>query len=61
MVAEAYLLPLPTADPGTWALMSPAQVMSPTPGFPRPQSGGEAPRVLPWAHHVHIHDASREW
>ena len=26
MVAEAYLLPLPTADPGTWALMSPAQV-----------------------------------
>ena len=22
MVAEAYLLPLPTADPGTWALMS---------------------------------------
>ena len=24
MVAEAYLLPLPTADPGTWALMSPA-------------------------------------
>ena len=26
MVAEAYLLPLPTADPGTWAPMSPAQV-----------------------------------
>ena len=26
MVAEAYLLPLPTADPGTWAHMSPAQV-----------------------------------
>ena len=26
MVAEAYLLPLPTADAGTWALMSPAQV-----------------------------------
>ena len=26
MVAEAYLLPLPTADPGTWDLMSPAQV-----------------------------------
>ena len=32
-----------------------------TPGFPRPQSGGESPRVLPWAHHVHIHDASPEW
>ena len=28
MVAEAYLLPLPTAHPGTWALMSPAQVRS---------------------------------
>ena len=26
MVAEAYLLPLPTANPGTWAPMSPAQV-----------------------------------
>ena len=26
MVAEAYLLPLPTADPGSWAPMSPAQV-----------------------------------
>ena len=26
MVAEAYLLPLATADPGTWAPMSPAQV-----------------------------------
>ena len=26
MVAEAYLLPPPTADPGTWATMSPAQV-----------------------------------
>ena len=26
MVAEAYLLPLLTADPGTWAPMSPAQV-----------------------------------
>ena len=26
MVAESYLLPLPTADPGTWAPMSPAQV-----------------------------------
>ena len=26
MVAEAYLLPPPTADPGTWAPMSPAQV-----------------------------------
>ena len=26
MVAEAYLLPVPTADPGTWAPMSPAQV-----------------------------------
>ena len=25
MVAEAYLLPLPTADQGTWAPMSPAQ------------------------------------
>ena len=25
MVAEAYLLPLPTADPGSWAPMSPAQ------------------------------------
>ena len=32
-----------------------------TPDFPRPQSGGESPRVLPWAHHVHIHDASPEW
>ena len=31
-----------------------------TPGFPRPQAGGESPRVLPWAHHVHIHDASSE-
>ena len=28
MVAEAYLLPLPTADPGTLALMSPAKVRS---------------------------------
>ena len=26
MVAEVYLLPLPTAYPGTWAPMSPAQV-----------------------------------
>ena len=26
MVAEGYLLPLPTAEPGTWAPMSPAQV-----------------------------------
>ena len=26
MVAEAYLLPLPTADPGTWAPISPARV-----------------------------------
>ena len=26
MLAEVYLLPLPTADPGTWAPMSPAQV-----------------------------------
>ena len=26
MVAEAYLLPQPTADPGPWAPMSPAQV-----------------------------------
>ena len=26
MVAEAYLLPLPTAHPGTWALVSPAKV-----------------------------------
>ena len=32
-----------------------------TPGFPRPQAGGETPRVFPWAHHVHIHDASPEW
>ena len=28
MVAEVYLSPLPTADPGTWAPMSPAQVRS---------------------------------
>ena len=31
------------------------------PGFPRLQAGGESGRVLPRAHHVHIHDASPEW
>ena len=30
-------------------------------GFPKPQTGGESPRVLPRAHHVDINDASPEW
>ena len=32
-----------------------AKIHQATPSFPRPADWGESPRVLPRAHHVHIH------
>ena len=62
-VAVAYTANIVvTRQPG-WSLWSRAttRIHQATPSFPRPQAGGESPRVFPRAHHVHIHDASPEW
>ena len=62
-VAVAYTANIGVTRRPRWSHRSKATTKShqATPGFPRPQAGGEFPRVLPWAHHVHIHDASPEW
>ena len=62
-VAVAYTANIGVTRRPRWSHRSKATTRThqATPGFPRPQSGGESPRVLPWAHHVHINDASPEW
>ena len=61
-VAVAYTANIGVTRRPRWSHRSKAttKIHQATPGFPRPQARGESPRVLPWAHHVHIHDASPE-
>ena len=60
--AVAYTANIGVTRRPRWSHRSKAttKIHQATPGFPRPRSGGESPRVLPWAHHVHIHDADQE-
>ena len=53
-VAVAYTANIGVTRRPRWSHRSKAttKIHHATPGFPRPQSGGESPRVLPWAHHV---------
>ena len=62
-VAVAYTANIGVTRRPRWSHRSKAttKIHQATPDFPRPQAGGESPRVLPRAHHVNIHDASPEW
>ena len=62
-VAVAYTANIGVTRRPRWShwLKATTKIHQATPSFPRPQTGGESPRVFPPAHHVHIHDASPEW
>ena len=62
-VAVAYTAKIGGTRQPRWSHRSKAatKIHQATPGFPRLQTGGESPRVFPWAHHVNIHYASPEW
>ena len=56
-VAVAYTANIGDTRRPRWSHKSRAtkKIFQATPSFPRPADWGESPRVLPRAHHVHIH------
>ena len=62
-VAVAYTANIGVTRRPRWSHGSKAttKIHQATPSFPMPQAGVQSSRVFPWAHHVHIHDASPEW
>ena len=55
-VAVAYTANIGVTRRPRWSYRSKGttKIHQATPGFPTPQSGGESPRVLPWAHQLDL-------